>query len=141
MAKVGIKGENRAFFFNYFLHFSTKIRFYREYRNPLILIGYKRSAEQQKPMLFKQGFFGLQTRLLWSANKACFECKQGLFSIRLNHASFSASVQYSHQSRPTPCRSGFEAGARTARNMTQCFRFVSGNGLHRAQNFHFVQEE
>ena len=31
-------------------------------------------------MIFKQGFFCFQTRLLLSVNKASFECKQGLFA-------------------------------------------------------------
>ncbi len=30
-------------------------------------------------MVFKQGFFMLQTRLLWSEKKSCFHCKEALF--------------------------------------------------------------
>ena len=30
-------------------------------------------------MVFKQGFFMSQTRLLWSEKKSCFHCKEALF--------------------------------------------------------------
>ena len=30
-------------------------------------------------MVFKQGFFMSQTRLLWSEKKPCFHCKEALF--------------------------------------------------------------
>ena len=50
-------------------------------------------------MVFKQGFFMSQTRLLWSEKKSCFHCKEALFENAAVLIQKKAAVPFAWQCR------------------------------------------
>ena len=53
-------------------------------------------------LVFKQGFFALQTRLLLNANKASFECKEVLFENRAKRKGFPRAFLLGNSSKENP---------------------------------------
>ena len=67
---------SKAFGFNFFNSFNL----FNSLKKPLHLPLPSCSFTPLFPCFSKQGFFALQTRLLYNANKPCFDCKEALFA-------------------------------------------------------------